>query len=93
MVGLREEFVDHTDSRTDHFDARMPVERPKHNYERGPLNELDARKESYMGYADLNAAHPHITLHGPSIYTTWLMMQPTLGAKKQQLWQICTMSM
>ena len=47
MVGLREEFVDHPDPRTDHFDVRMPVERPKHNYDRDPVEPLDSRALSF----------------------------------------------
>ena len=47
MVGLREEFIDHPDPRTDHFDVRMPVERPKHNYDRDPVEPLDSRALSF----------------------------------------------
>ena len=43
MVGLKEEFADHPDPRTQHFDVLRPVERPKHNYARDPIEPLDAR--------------------------------------------------
>ena len=47
MVGLCEEIVDYPDPRTEHFDVLMPVERPKHNYDRDPVESLDSRVLSF----------------------------------------------
>ena len=43
MVRLGEEFEDHPDPRTLHFDVEPPVERPKHDYARDPIEPLDSR--------------------------------------------------
>jgi hypothetical protein len=47
MVRLQEDFADHPDPRTRHFDVEPPVERPKHDYARDPIEPLDARPLAY----------------------------------------------
>ena len=47
MVALQEQYADHPDPRTEHFDVRIPVERPKHNYNRDPIEPLDSRALSF----------------------------------------------
>ena len=43
LVALREEFADHPDPRTRHFEVRRPEERPKHNYAVDPIEPMDPR--------------------------------------------------
>ncbi len=43
MVALKEEFADHPDPRTRHFDVTCPEERPKHDYAQDPIEPLDSR--------------------------------------------------
>ena len=60
MVSLKEEFADHPDPRTQHFDVCLPEERPKHDYGQDPIEPLDSRPLVFeMKRPAIQPTHPH----------------------------------
>ena len=62
MVGLCEEIVDYPDPRTEHFDVLMPVdsvERPKHNYDRDPVESLDSKGSCPLNFCAMPCPFLH----------------------------------
>ena len=60
MVSLKEDFADHPDPRTQHFDVCLPEERPKHDYGQDPIEPLDSRPLVFeMKRPAIQPTHPH----------------------------------